>query len=150
MLARTAVVGFLGLVSVSAALGASSQHTTPIPCNPVHGASWSVTLKSPGGLQRGSKYYVYETANLSCAAVERRVTRLSRMTPGALRRATFVINGERLHCLTARLPPEIKSLTPRTAWGWCGTDMGRVARLGVMAAAGTEFFWVTADKLRDF
>ena len=146
------VAGVVALGWVSGALGASSRIATPIPCGLIKGAPWTLVVKAPEAVRRGTRYYVYETSNLSCADVARRVAPFSRMTPDALRRVSFPVStGERLHCVAAAPPKEIKSVHPRTAWGWCGTDVGaRVARLGVTAAAGTEFFWVTADKNRGF
>lgn len=143
--------GVIALVCVAAALGASSRVTTPISCGLVRGAPWTVELRSASRSPSGKGYYVYETANLSCTAVSKRVARLSRMTPTALRRFSVLVStGERLHCMTVAPAKEIKSVVPRAAWGWCGTDVHRVARLGVQAAAGTEFFWVTADKPRGY
>ena len=145
------MAGVIALVCVAGALGAASRVATPISCGLVRGAPWTVGLRSEGQSLHGSGYYVYETANLSCTAVSKRVARLSRMTPAALRRFSVLLStGERLHCMTVAPSKELKSVVPRAAWGWCGTDVDRVARLGVQAAAGTEFFWVTADKLRGF
>jgi hypothetical protein len=149
--AITVVAAVIALVCVAEALGASSRVATPHSCGLVSGAPWTVVLKSPGGLRHGSKYNLYLTNGLSCADAVQRLRQLTRMTPTALRRVSFLAStGERLHCLPVALQKDIKSVDPRTAWGWCGTDVDRMARLGVMAASGTEFFWVTGDKYRGF
>jgi len=149
--AITTVAAVIALVSVAGALGASSRVTTPNSCGPTSGAPWTVVLKSPGGQRHGGKYNLYVTHGISCADAVKRLPRLTRMTPAALRRWSFLtFAGERLHCLPVALQKDIKSVDPRTAWGWCGTDVDRMARLGVMAASGTEFFWVTADKYRGY
>lgn len=114
------------------------------------GAKWTLTTTS-GTVRHGNRYYTYETANLSCADAKARVSRLSRTNPVQLPRVSLKVStGERLSCLYVPPAKDIQSLRPRTAWGWCGADVGRVARLGVVAAAGTEFFWVTADKHRAY
>ena len=104
-----------------------------------------------GALHHGNHYYVYETSNLACADVKARVARLTWIRPiPLLRTFVSVSTGERLSCLNVPPAKDIRSLRPRTAWGWCGTDVARVARLGVVAAAGTEFFWATGDKVRNY
>ena len=138
------------LIGVLGAPSASSRVATPIPCGLTVGAPWTVT-KANGAIRRSNRYYVYETANLSCADVKARVNRLTRMRPTPLLGVSFrASTGERLSCLYVRPSKDIRSLRPATAWGWCGTDVGKVARLGVTSAAGTEFFWVTADRLRSY
>lgn len=147
MLQRVAALaGVIALSCVATALGEPSRITTPISCGLANGAPWTIVVRASGATRRGSRYYVYETSNLSCSEATTRIARLSRLTPLGLRGySARVSTGERLHCLTAAVPKEIKQLRPRTAWGWCGTDVARVWSLGVMAAAGTEFFWVTAE-----
>jgi hypothetical protein len=103
-----------------------------------------------GGTGRQSLLRVQD-ANLSCAGVKARVNRLSRTEPKQLIRVSFTVStGERLSCLYVHPAKDIRSLRPRTAWGWCGTDVDRVPRFGFVAAADTEFFWVTADKRRRY
>ena len=140
-----AIAMLLGAVGVSSAW---SRIAAPTGCGLAAGAPWTLTSLT-GATRHGNRYYVYET-NLACSEVKARVTRLTRMGPIPLAHVSVPVStGERLSCLSVRPAKDIHSLRPRTAWGWCGTDVARVARLGVAAAAGTEFFWVTADRVRN-
>jgi hypothetical protein len=133
---------------VLGASGVSCRVATPVLCGLTAGAPWTVTSAS-GAIRHGRRYYVYES-NLSCAEAKNRVGRLTRIRPVRLLRVSFTVpTGERLSCLYVNPPKDIRSVRPRTAWGWCGTDVARVARLGVYAASGTEFFWTTADTRRN-
>lgn len=137
----------IALCCAAVARGESSRVATPVHCGLVAGAPWTVV--SSAGTSRGTRYYLTRTANLSCSELSKRVARLSHLTASGLRGSSVrVSTGERLRCLTVAVPRGIRRLSPAAAWGWCGTDVGRAKKFGVRAAAGTEFFWVTADKRR--
>jgi hypothetical protein len=121
------VAAFITLAGAAGALGAPSRVATPISCGRASGAPWTVVVKAPETLRRGSTYYVYETANLSCADVAKRVDRLSRLTPEALRRLSILVSGQRLQCLTAVLPREIKSAGRGAGESVAPSSFGRFA-----------------------
>lgn len=148
LLGMTSVLA-VALCCVAAALGEPSRIVTPVPCGLIKGAPWRLVSSASGTSRHGTRYYVYKTANLSCSESAGRIPRLSHLTASGLRNLSVrVSTGEWLHCMPVAVRRDIKRLRPRTAWGWCGTDVFRVKKLGVMAAAGTEFYWVTADKRR--
>lgn len=141
----------IALCCVAEALAESSRVVTPVPCGLVNGTPWTLVSTASGTSRHGTRYYLYKTANLSCSESARQIGRLSHLTASGLRNSSVqVSNGQRLRCLPVAVPKDIKRLQPRTAFGWCGTDVTRVEKFGVMAVAGTEFFWVTADKRRAF
>lgn len=142
----TASVLAVALFCVAGALGEPSRVVTPVSCGLIKGATWKLVSSASGTTRHGTRYYIH-TAGLSCSESAGWIGRLSHLTASGLRNLSLrVPTGEWLHCMPVAVPKYIKRLRPRTAWGWCGTDRYRVEKFGVMAAAGTEFYWVTADK----
>jgi hypothetical protein len=138
--------------ALAVAGGAIGSRATPVTCGPFTGKAWSAT-KVGRPVSRpihGNTYYAIYTADLpGCGWVEQRVRRLQRLTPDTLRHFALSGAGQRLSCQPLSAPRrELRSVRPRTSWGYCGTDGARVARLGVWAAAGTEIAWFTGDKPR--
>jgi hypothetical protein len=145
------VIAIAAVAAALASSGAEGSRATAIRCGPFNGAPWSATVGgSVAPTIHGNTYYAIYTADLpGCAWVERHVRQLLRLKIDVLRHFSFVGAGQRLACQPLK-PPSLglRSVTPRSSLGYCGTDGARVARLGVWAAAGTEIAWFIGDKPR--